>query len=237
MKDAYFFGHDSNAHNDPKMLALRIKKNWEAVGLYWTFLEILRDLPNYKYVCTEDYLKELELRLSTPQATLEATLEAMLQVGLLVKKDGFLYSESFISRMREIDERRAVLSAAGRRGGLKSSQAQGRLKPPSSRKGKERKGKENKGNTIALEVLTYFNKQTNKQLTLTENRVSIINSLLKKDIPLPRILLAIDNFAKDDWADRHKYCDIIYCLGVRNKIDNFEKWANHIPKETVMEGF
>ena len=139
MKDAYYFQHDSNAHNDPKMLAMRIKKGWEGIGLYWTFLEILRDLPGYKYECSNGYIAEIELRLSTAQATLQAWLNEACEIGLLTKKDGFLYSESFLRRMEEIDEKRAKLSEAGRRGGLKSSQAQARLKPPSSRKGKESK--------------------------------------------------------------------------------------------------
>jgi len=141
VKDAYYFQHDSNAHNDPKMLALRIKQGWEGIGLYWAFLEILRDLPGYKYECSNSYIKEIELRLSTPQATLEAWLKQACDVGLLVQKDGFLYSESFLRRMEEIDFKRAKLSEAGRRGGLKSSQAQARLKPPSSSKVKESKVK------------------------------------------------------------------------------------------------
>ena len=142
MKDAYYFQHDSNAHNDPKMLSLRISCGWEGVGLYWTFLEILRDIPNYKYLMTNNYLKEISLRLSLAQATLEAWLKQACETGLLVQRDGFLYSESFLRRMIEIDKKRVKLSEAGRRGGLKSSQAQARLKPGSSSKVKDSKVKD-----------------------------------------------------------------------------------------------
>jgi len=128
MKDAYYFSHDANAHNDPKMVLLRLKCKWEGIGLYWTFLEILRDIPDYKYP-DKNFLASLEVRFSLPQATVQAWLEACLECGLLVKKDGFIYSESFLKRMAVVDKKRDIFREAGRRGGLKSSQAKATLKP------------------------------------------------------------------------------------------------------------
>jgi hypothetical protein len=141
MKDAYYFPHDSNAHKDPKILGLRLKCNLEGVAIFWMLIEILRDSPGYKYIHD---LPTLELGLSLPQATLEATLEACFKLGLLVKKDGFFSSPSLDRRMAEIDRRKDVFREAGRRGGIKSSQAQATLKPGSSHPQavKERKGKE-----------------------------------------------------------------------------------------------
>ena len=138
MKDAYYFSHDANAHNDPKMLNLRLSCGWEGVGLYWTFLEILRDMPGYKYQ-EDNHLASLSLRLSTAQATLQAWLNEAYKVGLLVCDDGFIYSVSFLKRMEEMDAKRLLLSEAGRRDGLASSQAQATLKPGSSSKVKESK--------------------------------------------------------------------------------------------------
>ena len=40
----------------------------------------------------------------------------------------------------------------------------------------------------------------------------------------------------DDWEDRHKYCDVIYCIGIRNKIDNLEKWLNYKQKSNYGKG-
>lgn len=147
MKDAYYFPHDSNAHKDPKILGLRLKCGWEGVGLFWALIEILRDSTGYKY--TSD-LATLELGLSTPQATLQATLKACIELGLFVEKDGFFSSPALDRRMIEIDRKREALRDAGRRGGIKSSQAQARLKPGLShpQAGKESKGKESKGKDI-----------------------------------------------------------------------------------------
>lgn len=39
--------HDSNARQDEKLLALRMKLGWEGYGLYWGIIEILRDSTDY----------------------------------------------------------------------------------------------------------------------------------------------------------------------------------------------
>lgn len=39
--------HDSNARQDEKLLALRMKLGWEGYGLYWAIIEMLRDSTDY----------------------------------------------------------------------------------------------------------------------------------------------------------------------------------------------
>jgi hypothetical protein len=167
MKDAYYFFHDSNAHNDFKMIGLRLEAKFEGIGIYWTFLEILRDIPNYKYPET-NFIDHLSLALSLPQANVQAWLQACLKNDLLVQKDGFIYSESFIRRMTKIDEKRARLQEAGRRGGLVSSQAKACLKQPSSSKVKESKvninGDFREFKAPTLEEVTTYKQETNSQV-------------------------------------------------------------------------
>lgn len=42
-KEAYYFSHDSNARNDEKLLAVRMKLGAEGYGIYFMILERLRD--------------------------------------------------------------------------------------------------------------------------------------------------------------------------------------------------
>lgn len=49
-KDAYFFSHDCNARNDPKILALRSVYGAEGYGVYFMLVEILREQPEYPAV-------------------------------------------------------------------------------------------------------------------------------------------------------------------------------------------
>ena len=88
----------------------------------------------------------------------------------------------------------------------------------------------NKILSIYNEILGFFNETLKKAYELTEAREKIITENINKGRTMEQMKQAIENFAKDDWPDRYKYCDLIYCLGVRNKIDNFEKWFNYQPK-------
>ena len=77
-----------------------------------------------------------------------------------------------------------------------------------------------------LAVLSYFNETCDKKLTLNTERRKIILSCLEKNRTFDDIKRAIKAFSQDDWSDRAKFCDLIYAIGIRNKIDNFEKWFN-----------
>lgn len=93
--------------------------------------------------------------------------------------------------------------------------------------GKERKGECPKD---ILEFMSYFNLKTQKNLKINAARKKIIESRLT-EYTLEQLKQAVDNFALDDWPDRAKYTDIVYCIGIRSNIDNLEKWLNHKPKQ------
>ena len=102
-----------------------------------------------------------------------------------------------------------------------------------SRVGKE-EGKERKGECPAdvLEFLSHFNLKTGKRLTMSHERRTLVAARLKTHT-LDQLKTAVDNFAKDDWPDRQKYMDFVYCIGIRNKVDNLERWLNFKPKEAA----
>lgn len=39
--ESFYFPHDYNARNDPKMIALRMKEGMEGLGIYWAIVELL----------------------------------------------------------------------------------------------------------------------------------------------------------------------------------------------------
>src|SRR3990167_9406757 len=41
-KDAHYFSHDYNAHNDPKLVKLSMQ-GWDLVGLYWAVIGMLHE--------------------------------------------------------------------------------------------------------------------------------------------------------------------------------------------------
>lgn len=63
-KDAYYFSHDSNARNDEKMLAVRMRFGAEGYGIYFMIIERLRESRDYLGV-TDYNVIAFDLRVST----------------------------------------------------------------------------------------------------------------------------------------------------------------------------
>ena len=224
-KDAYYFSHDANARNDQKLLAVRIKYGMRGYGIYFGIIEIMREAN--AYLLPSNY-ETIAYDLREPVEDIKSIIH---DFGLFKTSDNgkSFHSESLKRRMEHLEDIRVKRIEAGRKGGLSKSLAN--AKQMSSSKGKESKGKEsNNTEPSALEFLSYFNLKTGKNLRMSAPRQAIIAARLK-DHKLEELKLAVDNFSKDDWPDRKRYLDVVYCIGVRNKIDNLERWLNYKPKE------
>lgn len=99
---------------------------------------------------------------------------------------------------------------------------------------KESKG--NKNNTCVTDFFSYFLLKTKKAFKLTPANRDLISKRFKDGFTLEQMKQAVDNFVQDDWPERQNRLDLVYCIGIRNKIDNLEKWLNYKPKEKRPEG-
>ena len=110
-----YFPHDSDARSDDKIIALRIKHKWEGYGLYWALIEKLRESKHY--TLKADY-NVLAFDLRADAAILKSVIN---DFGLLAFTNNgeCFYSESLNTRMQPLDEKRAKLSDAGKRGNEK----------------------------------------------------------------------------------------------------------------------
>ncbi|HAY3545112.1 TPA: DUF4373 domain-containing protein [Elizabethkingia anophelis] len=97
-KEAYYFSHDSNARQDEKVIALRMKHGWEGYGLYWALIEKLRECRNYMSVC--DY-NVIAYDLRTDSAKIKSIIEDFRLFAFTdIENVGkCFYSESLKSRM------------------------------------------------------------------------------------------------------------------------------------------
>jgi hypothetical protein len=116
-KDAYYFSHDSNARNDDKILKLRSKFGYEGYGLFWALIEVLRESTNYKFEVNN--IKLLQLSLAHPTKKLQSFIEFCINVGLLAKDNQFFWSERLLKSMISYNEKRTILSDAGKKGNEK----------------------------------------------------------------------------------------------------------------------
>ena len=98
-KKTPYFSHDSNARNDEKILAVRMRFGAEGYGIYFMILERLRD--EYDYMSIKDYnVLAFDFRVSADKV--KSIIE---DFGLFIKsEDGKkFYSNSFLERMEEKD--------------------------------------------------------------------------------------------------------------------------------------
>ncbi len=120
-KDAYYFPHDCNARNDPKILALRSVFGAEGYGVYWMLIEILREQPDYKLQVTKYLYHALAMQMQVQKERLQEIVEAccneFVEGGspLLVNDGQYLYSSSLLRRMERVDTVSEARRAAARK--------------------------------------------------------------------------------------------------------------------------
>ena len=119
-KEAYYFSHDANARNDPKICAMRQEFGAEGYGWYWVLVEMLREQDDYRLPYNEPFIWSAiaqQMQASVEQA--RAFVEQMVSTYKLFAIDAngeYFYSESLLRRMRKRAEISKQRSKAGKKG-------------------------------------------------------------------------------------------------------------------------
>jgi len=103
MKSLYF-PHDSNAHEDMRVIELRMDYGWEAYGLFWALLEVMRIADDYSI---SDNIKPLAYKFQIKPDKLQAIIDRCLELKLLTKVDNMLYCKELNERMMAVESKSA----------------------------------------------------------------------------------------------------------------------------------
>ena len=157
-KEAYYFSHDANAKDDPKILQLRMNLGWEGYGLFWGLIELLRNQPDYRM---QKHYMSIAYALHTDQKKIESIVN---DFDLFARDQEFFWSESLLKRMELKEERSEKMRNAARKRWDKDVDAEAMQKHSKSNaeamqlkeiKEKESKGNESKVNQISsITILT-----------------------------------------------------------------------------------
>ena len=98
-KEAYYFSHDANAKDDPKILQLRMEMGWEGYGLFWALIELLRNESDHRM---RTHYKSIAFALQTQEDSIKRIINDFDLFGL---DDQFFWSESLLKRMELKEER------------------------------------------------------------------------------------------------------------------------------------
>jgi hypothetical protein len=151
-KDAYWFPHDANATNDPRMIKLRRLHGYEGIGVFWHIIERLRE--------SDGYIMEIE---SIDDIVFAGQfdpgfIDSFFEIGLLCRDETYFWSESLCERMKKWDETSRKRSAAGKKGGRPrgkpgKSRAKAGPKPGESKNTKNNKDTKKKQTKNKSEIL------------------------------------------------------------------------------------
>jgi hypothetical protein len=98
-KEAYYFSHDSNARDDPKILQLRMEMGWEGYGLFWAIIEMLRNESDFRM---RTHYKGIAFALQTHEDCIKRLI---IDFDLFETDQQYFWSESLIKRMELKEER------------------------------------------------------------------------------------------------------------------------------------
>lgn len=111
-KEAYYFSHDSNARNDEKILAVRMRLGVEGYGIYFMILERLRDESDNMSI--KDYnILAFDFRVSADKVK---TVIEDFELFEFTEDNKFFYSKRMMNNMKMKNEKseKARLSAEKR---------------------------------------------------------------------------------------------------------------------------
>lgn len=110
-----YIPHPSNARQFSGIVALRIEEGAAGYGVYWMILELLRDAPSYRY---SNNSAAIAFAINEKEAALVERV--CHNYGLFdYDDDGCIFSPWLLEQMGEYDQRKAKLSAAGKKGAAK----------------------------------------------------------------------------------------------------------------------
>jgi len=201
MKKTYYFSHDFNARNDPKLVDLQIKHGMSGLGIYWCIIEMLYEQDGK--IQTE--YDRIAFVLRTEKSVIQSVINDFDL--FVIGGDGF-YSESVNKRLgiRNDKSVKATESVNKRWKKYERNTNVSKSDTIKERKGKEIKG--NESNNARINSEENLTKEFSNQFTLIENLSRLTKTSpdkIKSLIPEFILTLASKNRLDDPFKDQWDY--------------------------------
>ena len=118
MKETFYFPHDCNAIQDPKLMEVLVKCGIEAVGMYWILIEILHQQSN-SMISEQSYSNYIDfygMINSENKNSLDKIKEVLITSGLFVITNNFVISKRVLENKKQRQEMTEKRSLAGKAG-------------------------------------------------------------------------------------------------------------------------
>ena len=191
-KDAYYFSHDSNARNDEKLLAVRMKLGAEGYGIYFMIIERLRDESDFMSI--KDYnILAFDFRVSADKV--KSVIEDF-ELFEFCENHKFFYSIRLINSMKLKSEKSEKARESANKRWNKTSENANALQTHSEGNAlKERKGKESKVKESKEEEVENFSSSSTQKILLSK-QISIDQWAMMFKVSKERIHTCISEFSE-----------------------------------------
>lgn len=153
-KESYYFSHDYDAQNDPKLQAFISEFKAEGYGIYWAIIEMLHKENDHKLPLKKYVYLAIAKQMLTSAEQIEIMLKyAIQECELFRESDGFFFSTRVLRNIEQREKISEKRSFAGKKGAIaKQNLANAKQILANVSKGKEKKGKENIINKIVIPI-------------------------------------------------------------------------------------
>lgn len=195
---ALYFPHDCNAHEDMRIIELRMDFGWEAYGVFWAILEVMRLADNY---AIPNNSKTLAFKFHLEHAKLQAIIDRCLELNLLTLEENSLYCKELNERMAAVESRSASAKKAAQKRWSNADAMRTHSEGKALNKIKEKKIKEKK--TISKNTNRLFK---NDDLYIFSNFKKTFQNSKYENADLEYYYESVKNWAdskgavKKDWA-------------------------------------
>ena len=114
MKSVYYFPHDFNASQDPKLIKLQRAMNGDGLAIFWKLIERLGPETGHRLPDTDDTYTALEWDMHFAADDIKRVVR---EFNLFVIEDGYFFSKRLTESLRAMEESREKRRSAGSLGG------------------------------------------------------------------------------------------------------------------------
>lgn len=116
MKETFYFPHDYNSTQDPKMMAILSTCGLAGIGMYWILIEILHQQEESKilYKSYEDFIDFYGRNDDKNEHVLNNIKQVLINVGLIIKDGDYIYSNRVLNNKKERARLSELRSKAGK---------------------------------------------------------------------------------------------------------------------------
>jgi len=195
-KNSYYFPHDYNSIQDPKMMTLLGSCGLGGIGIYWIIIEILHQQPDGKITIEayENYI-QFYAGFENKREDYVSKIKQMLSKTNLLLNDGkYIWSERVLNNFKKREEISQNRAKAGRIGGLNKSSNMANAKQNVAN------AKQNVANKIKGNKNKINNISNNNHLPTQKDFEKIDIQSICDDYKVPQ------SFVLSKWDDIINYC-------------------------------